>query len=174
MSQRLALLIAGDPRKKMTRSQALAIVPSISYEDGRTLQCHKDECDINKIMARFAVTNTITHLSKHQGQYADFSDFDFQEQTQKLTRGREIFDDLPAEVRREFGQSPAAFFAYVNDPANIDDLHNKIPGLAEVGDQLPDVKPLDADQAAAAAAKQSLDVEVEKTPKTSSASAEPT
>ncbi len=151
MSQRLANLAKG---KKLSRAKIIALQSAPVYDDGRTLQCHKDECDINKIMARFAVTNTITHLSKHEPQYADFSDFDFHEQTRKLTQGREIFDDLPAEVRREFGQSPAAFFAYVNDPANINDLHNKIPGLAKPGDQLPDVKPLDADQAAAAAARE--------------------
>jgi hypothetical protein len=106
------------------------------YLDGRTKQSYKDECDINKIMERFAVTNTITHLNKHQGAYADFSDFDFSEQTRQLTRGREIFDDLPAEVRREFGQSPDAFFQYVNDPANAGDLHKKIPGLTKPGNQL--------------------------------------
>lgn len=138
MSQHLANLANG---KKLTRKALLALQPDLVYDDGRTKQCYKDECDINKIMARFAVTNTITHLSKHQGQYGDFSDFDFFEQTQKLTKGREIFDDLPAEVRREFGQSPAAFFAYVNDPANINDLHTKIPGLAKPGTQLPNVAP---------------------------------
>jgi len=122
------------------REEILELEPPKTYDDGRTKQSYKDECDIDKIMARFAKTNTISHLAKHQGQYADFSDFDFHEQTRMLTRGREIFDDLPAEVRREFGQSPAAFFQYVNDPANADDLHKKIPGLAAPGDQL--VKPL--------------------------------
>ncbi len=154
MSLQLANLIAKQGKKKLTRGQCLALLPPLVYDDGKTLQCHKDECDINKIMARFAVTKTITHLEKNQQVYADFSDYDFHEQTRKLTQGREVFDSLPAEVRREFGQSPQAFFDYVNDPENKEDLHNKVPGLAEPGDQLIDVKPLDADKAAAAAAKQ--------------------
>jgi len=139
MSLKLKLL-AAEIGGILTRAELLELHEPLEYNDGRTKQSYKDECDINKIMQRFAQTNTISHLAKHQGQYGDFSEFDFHEQTRMLTKGREIFDDLPAEVRREFGQSPAAFFQYVNDPANADDLHTKIPGLAKPGDQL--VKPL--------------------------------
>ncbi len=137
MSQALAILAELDGRKKLTRQQMLALAKPIVYDDGRTKQCHADECDINKIMARFEVTGTISHLAKFEGLYADFSDFDFHAQTTKLTQGREIFDALPAELRREFGQSPAAFFEYVNDPENIEELRKKLPALAWPGQQLP-------------------------------------
>ncbi len=136
MSQALALLAEKDPRKKLSRTQTIALAKAVAYTDGRTKQCHKDECDINKIMARFEVTGTISHLEKYEGVYADFSDFDFHEQTNKLTRGREIFDDLPAEIRREFSQNPAEFFQFVNDPANADELRKKLPALAKPGQQL--------------------------------------
>jgi len=135
------------------RKRILALAPDKDYsEDGRTKQCHKDECDIVKIMARFDKTGTISHMAKYEAVYADFSDFDFHEHTNKLTRGREIFDDLPAEVRREFNNSPAAFFAYVNDPDNVSDLTVKLPGLAEPGNQLPSsVLSADRERAEAAA-----------------------
>ncbi len=136
MSQALALLASADPRKKLSRTQTIALAKAIVYNDGRTKQCHKDECDINKIMTRFEVTGTISHLEKYEGVYADFSDFDFHEQTNRLTRGREIFDDLPAELRQEFSQSPAKFFEFVNDPKNIDELRHKLPALAKPGQQL--------------------------------------
>ena len=87
-------------------------------------------------MARFDRTGTISHVNKHEASYADYSDFDYHENLQKLTKGREIFDELPAELRREFNQSPAAFFEFVNDPANKDDLLQKLPALAAPGDQL--------------------------------------
>ncbi len=122
------------------------------YKDGRTKQCFKDECDIDKIMQRAAKGGTISHLNKYEGVYADFSEFDFFEHTQKLTKGREIFDDLPAEVRQEFGQSPAKFFAYVNDPANIKELAKKLPALAAPGRQLPQTSTPSADEEAALAA----------------------
>ncbi len=118
------------------RIKILALAPDKVYDDGRTKQCHKDECDISKIMARFDTTGTISHINQFEGQYVDYSDYDFPEEMRKLTRGREIFDALPAEVRREFNQSPADFFAYVNDPANKDDLLEKLPDLAAPGTQL--------------------------------------
>ncbi len=152
MSLSLAKLREADKRKKLTRAQILALEPDKVYDDGRTKQCYKDECDIQKIMDRFARTQTISHLAKHEGVYADFSDFDFHEQTMKLTRGREIFDELPAELRTEFQQSPAKFFAYVNDPVNVDKLREKLPGLAKPGRQLPITSPLEDDPQAAGGA----------------------
>ncbi len=124
------------------------------YLDGRTKQCFRDECDIQKIMARADRVGTISHLKKFEGVYADYADFDFFEQTQKLTRGREIFDELPGELRQEFGQSPAKFFEYVNDPANKEELLKKLPGLAAPGRQLPSTSPATADETAAALAKE--------------------
>ncbi len=122
------------------------------YEDGRTKQSFKDETDIQKIMARADKAGTISHLEKYEGIYADFSDFDFHKQTTQLTRGREIFDELPAELRAEFSQSPSKFFAFVNDPANKEELRKKLPDLAAPGKQLIATKPPSADEEAAVAA----------------------
>jgi len=128
--------MAAKSTKKLNRAQLLALVKSPVYDDGRTKQSFKDETDIEKIMARADRAGTISHLQKFEGVYADFSDFDFFEQTNLLTKGREIFDELPAELRSEFQQSPAKFFAYVNDPANKADLKTKLPGLAAPGKQI--------------------------------------
>ncbi len=165
MSMHLSNLAALDPRKKLTRTQIIALQKATAYADGRTKQCHKDECDINKIMARFDKTGTISHLAKFEGVYADYSDFDFHEQTNKLTQGREIFDALPAEIRREFGQSPAAFFEFVNDPENIDHLREKLPDLAKPGQQLPaEASPTADHEAAVAAASEPASEPPEVTP----------
>jgi len=109
------------------------------YKDGRTKQSFRDETDINKILHRAQSAGTLSHLQKHEGTYSDFSDFDFLEAQINLTKGREIFDVLPSELRNEFSQSPAAFFAYVNDPENADKLREKLPGLSQPGRQNIDV-----------------------------------
>ena len=106
-----------------------------TYKDGRTKQSFKDETDIRKILHRAHKTGTMSHLEQHQGSYGDFAEFDFMESIIMLTKGREIFDTLPSEIRSEFNQSPEEFFAYVNDPSNRDDLEKKLPGLAEPGRQ---------------------------------------
>ncbi len=119
------------------------------YKDGRTKQSFKDETDINAILKKAQRTGTFSHLNKHEARYGDFSDFDFFEAQLKISAGREIFDDLPVELRMEFNQSPAAFFDYVNDPANKDRLKTLLPDLAEPGRQLISVRPETADDAAA-------------------------
>lgn len=105
------------------------------YKDGRTKQSFKDETDINIIMKRAQKSGTISHLNKYQPLYGDFSEFDFFAAQLKLAEGREIFDALPPELRNEFNQEPAAFFDYVNDPANKDRLDKLLPALAEPGRQ---------------------------------------
>ncbi len=109
----------------------------LDYSDGRTKQAFKDSTDINQILARVAQGDTITHLAKHGAIYGDFSDIDdLLTGYQRLEKGNKIFAELPGEVRKEFDQSPAKFFNYVNDPANIDRLPELLPAIAAPGRQL--------------------------------------
>ncbi len=159
MSLKLAAINNARTTPLKDRAKILALAPDLVYNDGRTKQCHKDECDINKIMARFEKTGTISHMAKYEVVYADFSDYDFHAHITKLAQGREVFDDLPGELRKEFAHSPQAFFEYVNDPANADELREKLTGLAKPGNQLPS-----ADREAALAAASEPVASVTATP----------
>ncbi len=121
-----------------------------TFKDGRTKQSFKDETDINIILKRAQKSGTISHLNKYEARYADFSNFDFFETQLMLSKGSEMFADLPVELRKEFNQSPAQFFDYVNDPANKDRLEKLLPALAEPGQQNMTVKPATADEIKAA------------------------
>ena len=119
----------------------------------RTKQAFKDASDINKILARAQKGDTISHLAKYGAVYGDFTDVDdLLTAHEKLARGTEIFNDLPSEVRREFGQDPAEFFRFVNDPANADRLADVLPDLAKPGTQMPTPVRSTASEAAQAAA----------------------
>ncbi len=111
------------------------LIQVAAYTDGRTKQSFRDETDINKILKRAQAAGTMSHLQKYSGVYGDFADFDFLEANIKLTHGREVFDALPSELRKEFNQSPAQFFEYVNDPKNAEELRKRLPQLAEPGRQ---------------------------------------
>lgn len=111
---------------------------SDAYEDGRTKQSFKDSTDINKLLAKAARGESISHLAKHGAVYSDFSDIDdLLHAHSRLQKGREIFDDLPGEIKREFNQDAGAFFKFVNDPQNQDKLSDVLPALAQRGTQLP-------------------------------------
>ncbi len=110
---------------------------SDEYLDGRTKQSFKDETDINKLLAKAARGESLSHLQRHGASYGDFTDMpDLLQAQARLAKGQAIFMELPGEIRREFNQSAGAFFEYVNDPANIDKLPALIPGLVERGTQL--------------------------------------
>lgn len=110
------------------------------YSDGRTKQSFKDQCDINKILAKAWKTGSISHLQKHGATYGDFSDVpDLLEAHRRIKRGNEVFAELPSEVRKEFGNDMFRFYEYVTDPANAGRLHELLPALAKPGRQAPAV-----------------------------------
>lgn len=115
-------------------------------KDGMTKQSFKDSTDVNKILAKFQKTGVISHLAKFGPEYGNFSDVDFMQAQVALARGKEIFEALPAEVKREFKQDAGAFFAFVNDPGNKDRLKEVLPAIAEPGSYFPEVvrKPVGA------------------------------
>ena len=116
------------------------IFHSDSYTDGRTKQAFKDQTDINKILARAARGDTISHLAKHGAVYEDFSDIDdLLSAHQKLQTGQKIFDELPGEIKREFHNDIGKFYKYVNDPAKAEHLGSLLPDLAAPGTQMPAV-----------------------------------
>jgi len=100
------------------------------YTDGRTKQSFKDETDVNQILAKHARMGTLSHLEQWGGQYGDWSDFDFQEAQNRIANANSMFEQLPSAVRNRFANSPEKFLEYVNDPANKDDLREKLPELA--------------------------------------------
>lgn len=110
------------------------------YGPSRTKQSFKDETDINKLLVKAQKTGSLAHLVKHGAEYGDFTDMpDLLEAHARLARGQEIFDELPAEVKRDFAQSPQEFFAFVNDPLNAGELRKLLPAIAEPGNQAPQV-----------------------------------
>jgi hypothetical protein len=114
---------------------------SPEFKDGRTKQAFKDDTDVNKILKRAAKAGGLSHIQKHGAFYGDFADApqDLFQAREMLERGGEIFADLPAEIRSEFGGDPLNFFEFANDPANAGKLGEILPAIAEPGYQLPEV-----------------------------------
>jgi hypothetical protein len=112
------------------------------YTDGLTKQAFKDDCDINKMLAKHAKAGTLHTIQRDQGVYGDFSGLDFEETARKLAAGRTLFEELPSEIQREFEWSPTKFFAFATDPENDGRLEQLLPGLAAPGNQLPTLNQL--------------------------------
>lgn len=83
-----------------------------------THQAHKRECDVNNIMAKFEKTGVLEHRNTYQGEYADFTNapMDYQESLNQVLEAEEMFSSLPSKIRARFGNSPAAFLDFVDNP----------------------------------------------------------
>ncbi|MCI9476501.1 MAG: hypothetical protein HFE71_08540 [Emergencia sp.] len=78
------------------------------------IQSHKDSCDINYILQRFAQGDQ-TALSKIQGVYGDFTQMPttLAELQQRVVDAESLFYNLPVDVRAEFNHSPSEFYAQI-------------------------------------------------------------
>jgi len=105
-----------------------------------TQQQFKEECDINNVMRRYIKTGVIDHLAKHQAQYADIEPVSYHEAMNTIATANSMFEELPAQARRNFNNDPTKFLEFVQNPDNSDKLIDMglataIPGqLVEPGE----------------------------------------
>lgn len=104
---------------------------TIEFEKtGRTKQAHKDETDINLIMAKYVKTGVLEHANKHAGSYGFASSADFKESLEIIQTAQEMFDELPSQIRTKFENNPADFLDFVQDPANATEMYEL--GLSDI------------------------------------------
>lgn len=92
--------------------------PTIDCGPGMTEQAHKDECDINKILRDYQRTGFMKHAKQHEGRYDDVSAVDFQQAMITVANVKTMFEELPSNFRKEFGNDPAQFLAFAQNPEN--------------------------------------------------------
>jgi len=119
------------------------------YEFGPSLtrQDMAEECDINTIMAKYAVTGVLPG-DPSKAQYVDFSTVpdNLLDAMQQLQRADAEFMRLPAHIRKEFDNDPIAFVEFAADPDNLDQLRewDLAPKKAPEAPQAPpEVQPAD-------------------------------
>lgn len=116
---------------------------------GRTKQSFKDECDINNIIARFLRTGVMDFTQKNEPRYSDVTGIEFDQAMRVVAHARTMFEELPAKIRAEFENDPAAFLDFVQDPANREACEEL--GLMRRAEPPPVGGQADASAAAAAA-----------------------
>lgn len=87
----------------------------------RVKRSFKDECDINKILAKARKTGLLP-VSSRQALYGDFSNStDFFTMQVKLVNAHNEFMKLPSDIRSKFDHNPGKLIAWLDDPANKDE-----------------------------------------------------
>lgn len=93
---------------------------AITFEgEGLTKQGFKDECDINRIMARYAETGMLDPRLAREGRFGEIPDTDYQEAMFIVAEARSAFAELPSAMRERFNNDPGQLLEWVHDPANV-------------------------------------------------------
>lgn len=81
-------------------------------------------------MKRYEKTGVIENLNINQGHFGDFSNVQsYQESLNQIMLAQNMFDSLPAQVRKYFENDPILFVEFASNPENADTLIEM--GLAE-------------------------------------------
>lgn len=85
----------------------------------KTQQQFKNECDVNKIIARFNKTGELTHLKKSKGVFTDLTYVtDYQTALDKVMKANQAFSELNSQTRNRFGNDPQNLVNFLQDPKN--------------------------------------------------------
>lgn len=95
----------------------------VETSESLTEQHHTPDTDINVLVARFGITDGSIRPAVHDpSYYGDFSDeVSFREALDRVRTATENFNQLPADLRSKFDNKPAKLYAFVSDPANIEE-----------------------------------------------------
>lgn len=89
---------------------------------GKAKQSFRDECDVNVIMKRFAVSGVLPNAGRLPPEYGDVTGLDFQTMLNQVVAAQAAFQALPAVVRRRFGNDPKEFVDFCSDRGNMDEV----------------------------------------------------
>lgn len=89
----------------------------------RAHQSFKNDCDINAIMAKYHKTGMLTHLNSKTPLYEDVSNVtDYSDAINTVLKAEQLFSELPATVRKAFGNDPAEFVSAFQDSERFEEL----------------------------------------------------
>lgn len=93
--------------------------------DSMAQQQFKDECDINKIMAKYQKSGLVTHVAQYQGRYDDFTVLpDFKTALDTMNEAQAMFLTIPSDIRAQFENDPGKFVEFATDPKNLDQMRD--------------------------------------------------
>lgn len=109
--------------KKTIKRENGTIRSQICFKKSKQLtdQSYKKMCDINLIMKQYQKTGMLPHFKKNEPIFADVSDIPSLEEAHEIVNdAKELFLELPAEVRKAMDHDPAKLESFIADEKNHD------------------------------------------------------
>lgn len=105
-----------------------------------TQQHFKEECDINRIVKRFADTGILDHVQAATPAYGYASSQSFTEAMQIVAKAQQEFEQLPSKIRAHFKNDPVLFLDAMQDPESRPELE-KLGLIAPLEIETPEPAP---------------------------------
>ena len=114
------VLRSGDGSDFEVMSEATGL--SCPLEESVVQQQFAEDVDINTIVRRFGLTGTVPVVDVQPivGGFAEV--FDYQSALNAVLAAEEAFMQVPGDIRARFEHDAGKFLAFVDDPANADEL----------------------------------------------------
>lgn len=94
-----------------------------SDEKSRTKQEFRDECDVNRIMARYMSSGELPAVNQVAPQFLDATAIgDYQTAMMTVAAAQSLFNDLPSSLRKRFSDDPGQFVDFCSDEKNRSEL----------------------------------------------------
>lgn len=105
------------------RERLVPRMPQNTVGASVAIQSAKAECDINNIMRKFEKTGMVEHVRSVEGSYGDFTGFpqSYHDSLNQVLAAQQMFESIPAKVRKRFNNDPGEFLTFVENPDNIDE-----------------------------------------------------
>lgn len=88
-----------------------------------THQSFGNECNVNAIMARYEKSGLLTHTNNRQPSFGDFTEMpSYQDSLDLIIHSQNLFDELPALVRKRFHNNPVEFLEFAQNPENLPEM----------------------------------------------------
>ena len=119
---------------------------SIDFKESKNLTRSEQApaTDINNIVNKFYKTGVIDYVSNNEPQFGDFTNINFEEIQNKVAQGNQLFESLPAHVRKEFNNNPAEFIEFIQVKGNIEDMRDgEIDGVEKTPKSPPETQPVE-------------------------------
>lgn len=96
-------------------------VKKIFKKETRTKASMAEECNINKIMAKYQKFGTLPP-SNDTGRFGDFTKVgDYHSAMNAVVEAQQQFMELPSSLRKRFANDPALLLEFLSDPDNYDE-----------------------------------------------------
>lgn len=91
-------------------------------EETLTQQHFKEACDINNIARSIEATGSTAHVKQARERYGDFSDvMETALNFDKAIKAKNLFEQVPVEIRKKVGHSIPGLFEYISKPENFEE-----------------------------------------------------